>query len=571
MIHLYPDFILAPLCINENEACDVQILVSSEDTASVISKVTIFRRVNAADTSNVKWLKHAHGEFSPFAVSYEDTASTFEEIQARCTNLVELQDFYDKLSQIGLKFGDTFRSIRSVRKGENELIGEIPIPEHAFDYLCHPVVIDAMIQALMLSRNQVVERLIVPINIKKFIWLGKVDEDSLCLYVHCHPDPETAVDGVQAALYDDKGRKLAIMVGAELIETTVEVILSALEQQKLSLPNLYEEAWRATTGPLHARISLPSLPIDNLVYDDLDGNRIEFNDGWNDAEERVVQLNDQLTYLYIVQAFYELGWTPEIGTRFTTQSFLSSLHITESHEKLVRHLLASIFVEERILRQTGPEEWEVTSSPPTQKEISAEIGSIHCEIEIHKKKDFQMIAAIGEMFAKIVSGKESALGILFPEDPTKISADVFYTESNVSQVVNRMSGDILKNILTKIQTNPDSKEVVRFLEVGGGTGSSTKALLPIIDESKIKYEYTFSDISQMFFTKARKGFEAYEKNMKYKVLNIEEVRGKQFLYMFYANHNKSTNAMILYLFLNPTRIQKLKDLFPTITVRISSF
>jgi predicted O-methyltransferase YrrM len=126
------------------------------------------------------------------------------------------------------------------------------------------------------------------------------------------------------------------------------------------------------------------------------------------------------------------------------------------------------------------------------------------------------------MFAKIISGKESALGILFPDDPTKISADVFYTESNVSCVVNRMSGDILTNILAKLQTQQDNKEVVRFLEIGGGTGSSTKALLPMIDASKLKYEYTFTDISQMFFTKAKKGFETYEKNMKYKILNIED-------------------------------------------------
>jgi hypothetical protein len=42
----------------------------------------------------------------------------------------------------------------------------------------------------------------------------------------------------------------------------------------------------------------------------------------------------------------------------------------------------------------GTMEWKVIALPPTQKEITSEISSIHSEIEIHKKKDFQMIVSI---------------------------------------------------------------------------------------------------------------------------------------------------------------------------------
>jgi thioester reductase-like protein len=516
----------APLCIQENEACDIQILVSSEDMTSAGYKVAIHRRVNspATESQSNKWLRHAHGQFSPFAVGYEDKCEDFGEIQTRCSEAVDLSQFYDKLSQIGLKFGDTFRSLKALRRGDKELLGEINVPANSGDYLCHPVVIDAMIQALMLSREQAVEKLIVPVTIRKFIWLAK--SDSKTVFVHCSPDTSEGATGgessIQAVLYDENGTKLALMAGAELIETSVEVILSALEQQKLHLPNLYEEAWRPTVGPLQARVALPECDIQTLVYKDSEGRAIQYNDDWNDEEEKSARDSDRICYLYVVRAFYELGWNPDVGDKISLPSFVSDLQIAETHTKLVAHFFNTILVEEGIVSVTGKTEWLVKALPPQHASVSPEISFLHSELNLQQRKDHQLTVACGEVLAKILLGKESALGILFPDDPTKISADVFYTEASCLKAVNKVGSHVLQTILSKLRSEHDGKEIVRFLEVGAGTGSSTKTLLPMIDESKIRYEYTYTDISQMFFTKAQKSFESYERNMKYRVLNVED-------------------------------------------------
>jgi hypothetical protein len=43
------------------------------------------------------------------------------------------------------------------------------------------------------------------------------------------------------------------MVGALLMETNVGSILSALEAQKMSLPDLYEDVWKVQLGPQERR------------------------------------------------------------------------------------------------------------------------------------------------------------------------------------------------------------------------------------------------------------------------------------------------------------------------------
>jgi SAM-dependent methyltransferase len=64
--------------------------------------------------------------------------------------------------------------------------------------------------------------------------------------------------------------------------------------------------------------------------------------------------------------------------------------------------------------------------------------------------------------------------------------------------------------------------MLRILEIGAGTGSASKVALPILTEMEVKYSYTYTDISNVFFNKAKETFEPYLNNIQFKVLNIEE-------------------------------------------------
>ncbi|MCG8523720.1 MAG: class I SAM-dependent methyltransferase, partial [Pseudomonadales bacterium] len=63
--------------------------------------------------------------------------------------------------------------------------------------------------------------------------------------------------------------------------------------------------------------------------------------------------------------------------------------------------------------------------------------------------------------------------------------------------------------------------VLRVLEIGGGTGGLTHALLPVLEGLGIAVEYVFTDIGAMFLRKAEEEFGAEYPWVRYGILDIE--------------------------------------------------
>lgn len=134
------------------------------------------------------------------------------------------------------------------------------IPDGSEEYLIHPVVLDALIQSIMVGLGRKLESLFVPISVGKVVVFGQMAEAATKLYAHCHwNSSESAGDARTSVLYDDTGKLLALMTGVQMIETSVVQILKALDNQKLSLPGMYEEAWRGKTGIWKNRYKFPLL------------------------------------------------------------------------------------------------------------------------------------------------------------------------------------------------------------------------------------------------------------------------------------------------------------------------
>lgn len=69
-----------------------------------------------------------------------------------------------------------------------------------------------------------------------------------------------------------------------------------------------------------------------------------------------------------------------------------------------------------------------------------------------------------------------------------------------------------------------AKPIIRILEVGAGTGASTKLIIPHIlaNYNGSRFEYTFTDISNAFLHKGEEIFDGTGILAKFNILNIEE-------------------------------------------------
>lgn len=545
----------APLALEEAKTCQMQIVVDmdNENKESLGYKVKIFHLLQAEGSNLNKWVLHASATFSPLATDLEEflNSSNIENIRERCIEEDTTQNLYEKIADIGLKFGPTFRTLQKVWKGENEYLAQIIAPPADSDkYVVHPTVLDAMLQAamIMMSKDRVTKKLQVPISIGKFIYLGgksaglstpptpapstssdsesdsELDElkPSRTQFIHCVTNGSGRTTAV---LLREDSSPIAIMMDMDFVETTVKTIESIIGQQSWLMPTLWEEAWRPSMGPLQSRVLALDIP---QVFDEPEFTKGMAKHNFIPEEEELSVKNlETLLYDYILKAFYELGWTPQLDEKLSIKEFMISKDVLPQFERLLRYYFG-VLEEEGILKlqDDGKEEiWIVVKLPPDSKGILMNAKSLLQQLGRQSPANMSLITELGAQLKDILKGEVSPLPILFTEDPSKGNIEKFYQELRVQRNVEHMSRIILRRYFQNITER--SKGTLRLLELGCGTGALSEVLLDILEDLQINYELTFTDISQAFFVNAEKRFEKYKKNIKFKIFNMEENPMKQ--------------------------------------------
>jgi NADPH:quinone reductase-like Zn-dependent oxidoreductase/SAM-dependent methyltransferase len=122
-------------------------------------------------------------------------------------------------------------------------------------------------------------------------------------------------------------------------------------------------------------------------------------------------------------------------------------------------------------------------------------------------------AAVSLNLHRMLEGKIAPLELLMPSG----LLDGFYAEGNTYR-----SGTLASSYLSLVaHQKPD----LRIIEVGGGTASTTKIMVPALSDSASGSlrcaRYDFTDISPGFLENAREAFTKYQSKMTFGTLNVE--------------------------------------------------
>lgn len=475
-------------------------------------------RVYSSTNGKRDWDLNAEGRLVKLPVS-KPAPADIDSIRERMADHFDHEKYYDEYAKAGYQFGPNFQQLENVWRTGGEALSEITPPaavlETAPQYHFHPAVLDACFHTVKGAQvlpdgARAQDHFYLPAAIRR-IHLH-VDRAPDRLWGHARILDDTG-DFVLSDIfvYDEAGNRVADILGFRV---------DRVEQKDSGAEDLencfYQFQWEPCrlrgTGLKGSAEFAQTADIVTAVREAAPG--IYQENGLADYYREFMPRMDQVVCLFIWKAYLKLGWQPEIGDKFTSDGLFDELGIIEPHHRLVRAELGYL-AGKGWIRKTGVEDWEVIGKPEEKElaEATEELKALRDKFtRFASEADLQLLT--GPRLAEVLSGDEDPLALLFPNGSSE-KLERFYRDGADFPANNALIGIAVARAIEELP----HRRALRVLEVGAGTGSLTRAVLPVLPADRT--EFTFTDNGPAFLGEARKQFAAYP-FVEYSVFDIEK-------------------------------------------------
>ncbi len=519
-----------PLMIHQEAVRTVQTRLSATELQASANRYEFQLLSFAPDDSITEPTPHALGQLSTISKVISESVD-LRLLREHSSIELDVEALYDLSVQNDVFFGPNFRWVTEAWQGTLEdktptALAKLSRPAVVQDqagYAIHPGLLDACFQVSGLGDpsltddNETDTKLWLPFAV-----------DSIQLYQPIHgtewwcyaqqsdvisPDDSTSLDDTPPSwniqLFDTQGKLVAAVNGLQ-VRAAPEMLLGRESWRDW----LYEVKWslKPIFGLTPDFLAAPS-QIQTLITNQPDTSPptpAEYPSSDDVIRyQTVMKESDTVSVAYIWQAFAQAGITFDKPWRI--EQIADHLGLVSSYQRLLKRML-SILVEVGLL-QGDDAGWQAISEP-TLTQPSQQIEALLAEYGDIAGWDLRLLRSCGEKLGQVLNGQQNPLLLLFPEDETAESRE----ENQKSPGIQVMSRQIQQAVLAAVKTLPPERGV-RILEVGAGTGSATKWLLPHLPAEQT--DYVFTDISAAFFPAAREQFTAYD-FIHYTTFNLEE-------------------------------------------------
>ena len=196
----------------EDRAVRVMVAPLKSDRAA-------FKLLSADPEDPKVWHTHMTGTLRKSEVPKAPAFST-ERVRARCKQTLPPADVYDRLNELGLEYGPSFRGIRELYLGQNETLTRVRLPDGLANtqYVIHPAFLDACLHAYPLvldgagSVNGGHGRSYLPVSLEGFrCYQDGVDKAWVHTSLRSVEKDDTQV--VDIRVYDEAERPVADLDG----------------------------------------------------------------------------------------------------------------------------------------------------------------------------------------------------------------------------------------------------------------------------------------------------------------------------------------------------------------------
>ena len=511
-----------PIFLSEEDPCFIQLILSQPTEHGMTFKVC--QRETTEGTGR-RWRTSATGRIWLGIATPRSEPSTWKRVEVwnRCSEEIDPHVFYDLLSHLGFTFGKRFRGIGRLRRRDGEALAEIQLPgcleNDAGSYRIHPALLDSCFQTLGAALPQERGKNAYFIVALERFTLFKVPSGKLWshAFLHSVPNSDPEAFGGELRLYDDDGTIVAEIVGLHLEPVTLDPATGLPGSQRKNW--FYEVKWRQeeasvnTLGDQQFDLTADFIPSPSLLAEEAKNElgTLAKSEKLSTYEESTPKL-ESLSAAFVRRAFFQMGWSPQIGERFTAQEIAAQLGVIPGYQRLFKRLI-SIFVEDGVLKQEG-DGWIVSKQPEEPSlDLRSEAEGLKQQFPVCTA-EITLTARCAERLDEVLTGNCNPLDLLFPGGNFD-TADALYRSSPLARALNTA----VRHVLVRAMRDAPKERAVRILEIGAGTGGTTSFLLPHLRTEGTRY--TFTDISPLFLARAREEFRGYS-FANFQLLDIEK-------------------------------------------------
>jgi NADPH:quinone reductase-like Zn-dependent oxidoreductase/SAM-dependent methyltransferase/NADP-dependent 3-hydroxy acid dehydrogenase YdfG/acyl carrier protein len=411
--------------------------------------------------------------------------------------------FHDLLRNRGLDFGPAFQNVRRIWSGAGEALAQISASDCLVDEAeygrAHPALLDGCLQVLAAAIGTADGALYLPVGVESCAITTRLTGE---LWSHAvirtEPGSTQAMRRADISIFSPDGALLGQLNGVTLRQADA----AALDRRPASADGdcLFLPEWKLLPDASPAGI-LARVP--SQVESLRSNSRLERHDA---LEPQL----DALCSAYICEALSAMGWPLAAGESIAEAALAARCGIVGAQRKLFQRLLA-ILAEDGILERTGAEDWLVLRVAPSQ-DTEALVAGLRRAYPDYDT-ELGLTERCGLELAAVLRGQSDPLQLLFPGGSIA-ELEKLYAGSPSATVINAQVRYAIADAIAGLSAG----RTLRLLEIGAGTGGTTKAVVPALPADRT--EYTFTDISPLFLDRAARTFSDHPA-VRYQALDIE--------------------------------------------------
>ncbi|KAK2014997.1 putative polyketide synthase [Colletotrichum eremochloae] len=288
-------------------------------------------------------------------------------------------------------------------------------------------------------------------------------------------------------------------------------------------PDTVGTDFRGTKRPSIGSSTTTLLSLDDVMHafretKDLTDGRIA-EQGQKAYVDEALPLQTKLTISLTLDTFERLNQPLRNVPSGTTLAFIPH---KEEQQHLVRHLYRMLETETQTIIVNSNNTITRTAVPFPQYGSSESIYQELTSRFPDQSTANKLAKYAGDHLAEVLSGKTDGVKLIFGSAQGRELVSNFYADWPLNQALYKLMDDFFIQLGKKLVRNPSSGPL-KILEMGAGTGGTTKRLVPLLARLGVPIEYTFTDLAPSFVAAARKKWGKEYPFMKFRTHDIEKV------------------------------------------------